>query len=140
MLINLGRIEEKLNDIKDDHLAHAELSTYKERLKQRIQIKKNNLRNIEIIKDNKNDLLINTDDIIKIKVFYPNNDIEEEIYKLVARDVDYESSIEEVSINSPLGKALYNSSVNDTVYYDVKDKKIKVEILEKVNTKKLIKK
>ena len=83
-----------------------------------------------IYEDNK----VNINDIIKIRIMYSVDDIEEELIKLTGKYIpNTEAKIQEISLNSPLGKAIYMKDIGSFTSYVVGDKEIKVEIISKCN-------
>lgn len=74
---------------------------------------------------------INIGDTIKVLVKYDTDDIEEYTLKLTGKYLpDYDANIQEISLNSPLGKTLYLKKSDDELYYDVNGKIVKIEVLE----------
>lgn len=99
-----------------------------------IEAKKALLEDIKIIplrKINKDRIDIN--DIVKLKLYFTENEPEEGWYKLTGKFYPQESKdYQEVTYNSPLGFALYNKQVGRTISYETtQGNKIKVEILAK---------
>lgn len=93
---------------------------------------------IKIIKtETKESDLINIGDMLKIKIHYSDDDIEEITVKLTGNFIpiiDSETDIQEITLNSPLGKALYLKSIEDNdINYVVNNNKIKISIVEKIN-------
>ncbi len=95
---------------------------------------KQKLNCIEIVESLGDVRLVDIGDIVKVDMIYEEDDIEEEIFKLIATtpDLNHENQIQDVSINSPLGKSLYHRKVGDTVSYQVKEHSYQVRIKEKV--------
>lgn len=97
------------------------------------------LQNAEIIERGDNQDLIDIDDTVRIAV--SSNDSEDEmIIKLVGSMTDIDQAVLEVSINSPLGKAIYHKKVADSFTYLVSEAfpiensyENKVTILEKID-------
>ena len=76
---------------------------------------------------------VNINDIVNVKMIYDIDDMEEETFKLTGKYIpDSNGKIQEISLNSPLGKALYMKDINSIVSYKVGDKEIKVEIISKI--------
>ena len=70
---------------------------------------------------------IGLDDYVKVKLFM--NDEEDEFsFKLVASLSPKE---DEISINSPMGRAIYKKGIGDKISYQVGDALCVVEILSK---------
>lgn len=85
-------------------------------------------------RDNK---LINIGDVLKVKIHYSNDDIEETIIKLTGNFIpiiEMENDIQEITLNSPLGNALYLKNLEDSdINYYVNNNKIKITIIEKIH-------
>ena len=79
------------------------------------------------------DDIIDIGDILKIKVIYDIDDIEEYTIKLTGKYmIDNDAKIKEVSLNSPIGRSIYLKSINDNdIGYYVNDKKISIKIIRK---------
>ncbi len=94
---------------------------------------KNKLKKIKVPKY-KSDY-INIGDTIELSIKYEINDIETETIKLTGKYIpDTKGKIPEVTLNSPLGKAIYLKKLTDkNIYYYVNDKKIEIEIIKKYN-------
>ncbi len=93
---------------------------------------------LRIIKpETKKSNLINIGDTLKIKIYYSDDDIEETTIKLTGNfipNIDPETDIQEITLNSPLGKALYLKNIEDKVInYVVNNNKIEINIVEKIN-------
>lgn len=90
---------------------------------------KNRLKMVKKVKFNKN--IIDVGDIVKLKISYSDSDVEELIVKLTGKYLhNQDVEIQEVSLNSPIGKAIYKKGINDDVFYDSHNGKIKIEIIE----------
>lgn len=94
---------------------------------------KQELNNIEIIENLGNQTLIDIGDIIEVKMFFSKNDQEKGVFKLVATSpkFDIDAEIQEISINSPFGSAVYRKKVGDVTTYKVNNKVYTIEILKK---------
>lgn len=85
-------------------------------------------------KKSNSDDIIDIGDIIKIKVIYDIDDIEEYTVKLTGKYmIDNNAKIKEISLNSPIGRSIYLKNINDNdIYYYVNDKKISIKIINKI--------
>ena len=85
-------------------------------------------------KKSNSDDIIDIGDILKIKVIYDIDDIEEYTIKLTGKYmIDNNAKIKEVSLNSPIGRSIYLKSINDNdICYYVNDKKISIKIINKI--------
>ncbi len=73
---------------------------------------------------------VNINDTILLRMTYAADDIEEGEYKLVGTDGN--SQINEISINSPIGKAIFQRKIGEESPFSVKEATYKVKILEKI--------
>lgn len=94
---------------------------------------KHKLQNIEIVESMNNESLIDIGDIVRVDIIFDEDDREEETFKLIATTPSFNAKVKEVSINSPIGAAVYHKKVGDFATYKVKDNTFKLEILEKQN-------
>lgn len=75
---------------------------------------------------------VNINDLINIKVIYDDCDEEEIVVKLTGKYIsEDQDDIEEITLNSPLGKAIYLKKIPSNVFYYVDDKQIQVQIISK---------
>lgn len=83
-------------------------------------------KNLKIVdKKSNSDDIIDVGDILKIKVIYDIDDIEEYTIKLTGKYmIDNNAKIKEVSLNSPMGRSIYLKNIND--------KKISIKIINKI--------
>ena len=92
------------------------------------------IQNIEIVESLGDEELTDIGDIVKIDMIYSEDDRREKIFKLVATtpNLNFDSGFQEVSINSPIGKAMYHKKNGEIATYKVKDKTFTLQIKEKV--------
>lgn len=96
---------------------------------------KHKLQNgVEIVETLEDADLIDVGDIVKINMIFSADNIGEAIFKLVATlpSFDMESEIKEVSINSPIGQAMYRKKIGDVVSYKVNDRTFTIKLKEKI--------
>ena len=95
---------------------------------------KQKLLTAEIVENLGDESLIDIGDIVKIDMIFSESDREEEIFKLVATNPSFglDTGISEVSINSPIGKAMYHKRIGETAQYKVNDRTFTIQIKEKV--------
>lgn len=95
---------------------------------------KENLEKIEIVENIGDNTLIDIDDIVKIDMIFSDGDVEEVIYKLIGDMPKYEDGIEyqEISINSPIGNAIYHKKIGDICSYEVGDNRFTIKIKERI--------
>lgn len=84
-------------------------------------------------KKSTSDDIIDIGDILKIKVIYDIDDIEEYTIKLTGKYMmDNNAKIKEVSLNSPIGISIYLKNINDNdTHYYVNDIRISIKIIRK---------
>lgn len=85
-------------------------------------------------KKSTSDDIIDIGDILTIRVTYDIDDIEEYTIKLTGKYmIDNNANIEEISLNSPIGRSIYLKNINDNnISYYVNDKKISIKIINKI--------
>lgn len=101
-----------------------------------IASKRRLIEDIKIIKPKKiNQKYVNINDMVKLKIHYSETDFDESIYKLVGGYFPKETKeYQEISLNSPIGRAIYDVKIGETIEYNTENrKKTKVEIIEKIN-------
>ena len=77
-------------------------------------------------KKSNSDDIIDIGDILKIKVIYDIDDIEEYTIKLTGKYmIDNNAKIKEVSLNSPIGRSIYLKNINDNdIHYYINENDI----------------
>ena len=136
---NLKKIEKRMNELQKgnfDKNTYEELVFLKKDITYRILEKES--EKIQIVENNNDENILDIGDRVKVKIYFTENDFMENEFTLIGTD-ESNSKIDEASINSPLGKILYQHRVGDTGSYPVNGKNVKVEILEKTHVKKLTK-
>lgn len=102
-------------------------------LMREIREMKEKMNNIEIVENLGDESVVDIGDIVRIDMIFSPDDREEEIFKLVATsNFDLNAEIREVSINSPIGNAMYHKKIGDTASYKVNDRTFTIQIKEKV--------
>lgn len=94
------------------------------------------LNRVVIVEKHNDQQIVDIDDVILADMIFSPDDIEETTFKLVGVTGNFNAEIQEVSINSPLGTAVYKKKVGDTCFYSVNDKKISVLLKQKLNLSK----
>lgn len=96
---------------------------------------KHKLKNAIIVENLGDESIIDIGDIVKADMILPNNMRKENTFKLVATDpqTDMNAPVKEVSINSPIGNAMYHKKVGETTTYKVGERVFKLEIKEKLD-------
>jgi transcription elongation GreA/GreB family factor len=110
-----------------DNFAYEDANRQETMIVSEINKLKDNLPKIEIIKRGNNRNIIDIDDEVTLEIDYGTGK-ETNTYKLIAHNPTRDTDI---SINSPLGKAIYKRKVNDTVSYNVGNNAFMVKIINK---------
>lgn len=115
-----------------DNFAFEEASREEDMLISELQTLYNKGKDIEQIKEidwNPDTIRINS--IITIKFTYEDGETELEQFKLTGNwKQDSESSLQEITINSPLGRIIYQKKIGALLEYCVNNTVIRIEILE----------
>lgn len=90
-------------------------------------------KHIKIIEDkNIKESVINLNDTVLVEIIYSEDDKEKEYLKLTGKYIpNTDGTIKEITINSPLGKAIYKAKIGSIQKYQVGDRKIEVKIISK---------
>ena len=100
-----------------------------------IKHKLDGLKRIVILDEVEQDI-INVNDIVTVNMIYP--EIEETItFELVTGMPDLGSRIMKISVNSPLGKAVYQRKIGEEISYIVDNEKVNIQIISKTKPKTL---
>lgn len=100
-----------------------------------IKHKLDGLKRIVILDEVEQDI-INVNDIVTVNMIYPET--EETIkFELVAGMPDLGSRIMKISVNSPLGKAVYQRKIGEELSYIVDNEKVNIQIISKTKPKTL---
>ena len=77
------------------------------------------------------DNIVCINDIVEVSIIYDEDDSEIETIKLTGKYLPDDKN-NEVTLNSPIGKALHRQKIGSTVSYKVNNKELKVKIIRKV--------
>ena len=126
-------IREAPGDGWHDNFAYEDACRTETMLQKRLEQMLIQKKKIEIIESTTFDQdLVNIGDIIQLEFKYDDGDTEVEEVRLTGNwKVSSNDSIQEVSLNSPLGRAIYLQKIGSTVNYSVNDQKIFIQILSK---------
>ena len=89
------------------------------------------LENAVIVEKQQNENLIDINDVVVVNMIFGPDDYEEFKFKLVGALTGNNSELQEISINSPLGKSVYRKEIGEKVSYKVENRDFNVEILSK---------
>ena len=88
-------------------------------------------KRIKIIADkNKKEDIVNLNDKVLVEIVYSEDDKEQEELILTGKFIP-DTNEKEITINSPLGHAIYKSKIGSTQKYSVGDREIQVRIISK---------
>lgn len=122
------------NDLKHDNIDKInELYELRDQMIRKIEDKRNTLTLVKLIEKENNENILNLGDYATIELDFGDNDKETCLIKLVSVESYTENGMECVSINSPLGRALYRKNVGEKTYYMVNNNKVNVTLLKKNN-------
>lgn len=129
--------QDAVGDGWHDNFAFEESMRQSRNIATRIENMLKTKQYLKVIKrETKGNNIINIGDVLKVKIFYSDDDIEDAIIKLTGNFIpiiENENDIQEITLNSPLGKALYLKNIKDNnINYDVNDNKIKITVIEKI--------
>ena len=76
--------------------------------------------------------LVDIDDYVSVDMYFEDNTQDKELFKLIAANTpNMNSDIPEVSLNSPLGRAVYQKKIGEKNYYIVNKNRIDITITGK---------
>lgn len=101
-----------------------------------INEKKKNEKRISLLQK-KEDNSIDIGDVVRVNMIFDDDDVEEEIIKLVIGNPDIDSEIKEITIDSPMGAAMYGQMVETKTSYEVNGNEISLYIVEKIELNEL---
>lgn len=135
LIKNVDRINEEINNLKKDKKFDEiyELYSLREKLLTRIEDKKNTLALVKLIEKENSENVLDLGDTATIELDFGDDDKETCLIKLVSVESYTENDLECVSINSPLGRALYRKNIGEKTYYMVNNNKVNVTLLKKNN-------
>lgn len=94
------------------------------------------LTRVVIVDKQDNDEIVDIDDVILVDMI-AGSFTREMMLKLVGTDCNIESDIQEVSINSPVGNAIYGKKIGDLCSYSVNGRTMSLLIKSKVDMSKI---
>lgn len=138
LIKNVDRVNDEIsklrNDLKHDNIDKInELYDLRDQMIRKIEDKRNTLTLVKLIDKENNENILNLGDYATIELDFGDNDKETCLIKLVSVESYTENGMECVSVNSPLGRALYRKNVGEKTYYMVNNNKVNVTLLKKNN-------
>ena len=86
---------------------------------------------LKVIEDKYEEKLVNINDSLKVEFIYLDGDSEFENIKLTGKYIP-NTNLNEITLNSPIGKAIYKKKIGETCIYNVGDKQVKIKIVERI--------
>lgn len=130
--VNAGK--EKTHDGFHDNFEYEQARREQDMISSLIQQKKAALLNIVIIKREETEDIVDLGNYVSIEVLAEGKEPRAKIIKLTgSSSPKLDDEIHEVTINSPLGKAVYKKKVGEEDIYKVNERVFKVRILSKSN-------
>lgn len=88
---------------------------------------------LKVVEDDYNDNLVNINDVVEIEYIYSKDDKETEIIKLTGKYIpNTDLEIKEITLNSPIGKAMYKKKIGEECSYNVGNNDIKLKIIKRI--------
>ncbi len=126
-----------LDGRKEDATSEYEsLMITRRSLKSTIETREREEHHIVIVSREENSEFLDIGDVVKVKLEFPNGYQEEDTFELTAGENDLSGDVSKISVNVPLGKCVYRKNVGDSSSYEIREGKVVVTILEKLNVKK----
>ena len=92
------------------------------------------LENIVIVENQNDENKVDINDVVILTIDF-GDDIETDKYRLIASDpINHGDGIINISVNSPLGDAIYLKSIGEEVFYSVGGNRFQVHIDSKMET------
>lgn len=146
-LEEISKLEKELNDLRKykgtdaifqgdnwhDNPTLYQTESQERSIMYRLKEMREKLLTIEIVEKIDNDELVDIGDTVLIDMIFAPDDQEEQIFTLIGGNPDFSLDIPQISINSPLGGAIYHKKIGDQASYTVQQKTIKVLIKQKLN-------
>ena len=103
-----------------------------------LQRKYDELTRIVIIDKKENSETVDIGDTIKLHMILSSDNFEEGLFKLIGGmpNFDLNAKIKEISVNSPIGKAIYQKKIGDECTYSSNNRQFTVIIKEKLDLTK----
>lgn len=134
-LISTEACNDAVGDGWHDNFAYDEAMRQERFIVSKINDMINDIPFLKVIDDEYDSDKVNIDDVIEVLIKYAVDEEEKEILKLTGKYslCNDDNSAKEVSLNSPIGKAIYKQDIGNTVSYIVGNNNIEVSILKRIN-------
>ena len=118
-----------------DNFGFEQAKRDEDRILGELRRKTADLRKIVIVENGTNNNIVEVNDYVVLNVEYDGNDVEEQTYKIIGSDNgDLFADIAEISLNSPIGKAVYHKPVGYKGRFEVRGSYTKLEIVKIAKT------
>lgn len=116
-----------------DNFAYEDACRNESMLQKRLEQLLKQKGKIELIESSIYDRnLVNIGDVVKLEFMYDDGDTEIEEVRLTGNwKVSLDGLVQEVSLNSPLGRAIYLQKIGSSVSYSVNGREIRIRILSR---------
>ncbi len=134
-LISTEACNDAVGDGWHDNFAYDEAMRQERFIVSKINDMINDIPFLKIIDDIYDNDKVNINDTVEVLIKYADDDEEKEILKLTGKysRCNDNDSIREISLNSPIGKAIYKQDIGTSASYNVGNNKIEVCILRRIN-------
>ena len=134
-LVSTEACNDAVGDGWHDNFAYDEAMRQERFIVIKINDMINDIPFLKVIDDDYVNDKVNVTDVVEALIKYPEDDEEIEILKLTGNYslCNGDSSVREVSLNSPIGKAIYKQNIGSTIFYNIGNNKIEVSILRKID-------
>lgn len=135
--------EGAVGDSWHDNAEYEQIQAQLEPVMARIEYLQEKIKHVEIMEINDNDLsdtTVKINDFVSVNCVFDEDDQDDIIIKLVGYSPSGQiKEYQEVSINSPLGEAIYKKNLGDTVNYNVNGLVVTATIIDKAESLEKIK-
>lgn len=134
-LISTDAYSSAVGDGLHDNFAYDEAMRQERFIVSKINDVINDMPFLKIIDEIYDNNKVNINDTVEVLIKYADDDEERETLKLTGNYFlcSDNKSIKEISLNSPIGKAIYKQDIGTIVSYIVGNNKIEVSILRKIH-------
>ncbi len=127
--------KEAVGDGWHDNFAFEETMRENRTVNAKLNSLRDNKKYIKVIKSVKEKVdIVNIGNKVRISITYGKDDIEEYDILLTGNYLpNLDGDITEITLNSPIGKAIYLKKVNEAIKTKINDKEVVIKIVKKYN-------
>lgn len=142
-LAEISRLENRLLSIKSNDYLENDLevniegfNAKRREIKEELEELKNKTARIVVIdRELGSEDIIDINDYVTVKLYLEGEELEKLTFKLVGtRKPNFDQEIKEITIDSPMGKSVYQKKVGDEASYTVNKNNFQLVILSKTKT------